>query len=419
MVKKAKNAKGKIAQVAGQGGYYTDKILPVMQQLVPKGTFARAGGSVGAAAGTLLGASSGMSAPASAIGGGMGRYLGKGLARLVGFGDYTVTNNTLFREGMALTPGESVPMFGTMGAETRVRHREYIGDVVVPEVPLAFTNTAFIINPGDTNTFPWLASTAGNYQQYRINGMVFEFKTLSSDITAGGSLGAVILGTNYNVLDTPYTDKLHMENAQFCVSAKPSQSQIHTVECDPRQVSTQLKYVRDSTSSSSVAQDARLYDHGKFQIATVGLPGTPGTVMGELWCSYDISLYKPEIADPQSFSVKVVAAGSVSKAVSLGTSPVVTGARVTAVGNTITFARADTYIMTLLVTGTSLAAPVVSGSSTTALISAVLDGTGAALSLVYTVVAPSAGATVIYDFSTSTTVTGNAVRFSDYNVSLG
>jgi hypothetical protein len=102
------------------------------------------------------------------------------------------------------------------------------------------------------------------------------------------------------VLQSDYVNKQAMENAQFCVSARPSQSIIHTFECDPKLRPLQKLYIRDLSSSTTVSQDARFYDLGKFQVAIVGLPTviTAGTSLGELWLSYDVEFDKADIADP-------------------------------------------------------------------------------------------------------------------------
>jgi len=419
--KNNKNKKNNIARINGQGNYYTDKIMPVMQQIVPKGSFARAGNHLGNLGGAAFGARYGGvpgAATGAQYGSQVGRYLGSRIASLTGFGDYTVQNNTLFKQGMAIPPGEAVPMFGVQGAETRIQHREYIQDIVVPAVAATYTNTAFTINPGDTATFPWLAAIASNYQQYKINGMIFEFKTLSSDYSAAGPLGAVVLATNYNVLEAAYPDKIRMENAQFSVSAKPSQSQIHTIECDPKETFAQLKYIRDSSSSTTTSQDARLYDHGKFQLATAGLPGSVGAVLGELWCSYDISLYKPEIVEPPIISSKVVGAGTLSKTAILGSAPVVTGAGVSALTNTLTFTRPGQYLIEMLSGGTVIIAPTLSGTATSSALLALINGavTIGIFSFLCNVTAPSQ--TLIFDGTGSATVTSTSLRCAQYTNAL-
>jgi len=409
--------KVEIARIRGQGGYYTDNVLPVMQKVFPKGTFANFGASAGGIAASSL-----VPHPAAAgAGASAGRYLGSQISRILGFGDYSVTSNTLSTVGKAIMPGESVPDFGVKGNETRVRHREYLNDIVVPSSPTAFTNLSYTINAGDTATFPWLASIATQYQQYKFNGLIFEFKTLSSDITAGGALGAVILATNYDVLDTAFADKIHMENSQYAVSAKPSCSQIHTVECAPDETASKLYYVRSPGSSSSVSQDARFFDLGKFQLATSGLPSSAGVVLGELWVSYDVSLYKPEIPNVTVYSGKTLSSGTVNKSSALfGTTPVTTGNAYTLSNNVLTFPYVGQYLLQVDLFGVGVVTPTFTAASgavpDTGTNNASTDLTFGSFARPIKVVTPGATMTIVATGSTS--LSGTQCRVSEYTYSL-
>jgi hypothetical protein len=232
------------------------------------------------------------------VGGVLGGLAGKAVATITGMGDYTVQSNSLL--DTAMTTADSVPQFVKNEHSVTIRHREYITDLAVPLTPGAFDLNSYRLNPGDEKTFPWLSRIARQYQEYKFKGAVFVYKTMSSDITAGGALGTVVIATNYNTNDNEFTSKMQMEQSEFCVSTKPSQSILHPIECAPGAGRAEFLYVRTPGSESGAMQDARLYDWGKTQVATVGLPGTTGNVLGELWVSYDIELTKPILA-PELF----------------------------------------------------------------------------------------------------------------------
>jgi hypothetical protein len=426
MVKKnrsnANKATKAVPKIAGKGGYYTDRILPVARRLIPDGTFANAGNFLGSNAGRMLGAGIGASGPAGFVGGKLGKGLGSAISRLVGFGDYTVLSNTLFKESMALPPGEAVPNFGVLGHATRVRHREFVTDVYVPAVPANFVNLPFTVNPGDSYTFPWLARLARQYQQYKFEGLVFEFKTLSSDITAGGALGAVIMASNYDVVQPLFPDKLHMENSQYAVSAKPSCSQIHTMECAPEATANKLYYVRSDGIPESPSQDNRFYDLAKFQLATSGLPGTAGTVLGELWVSYDVSLYKPLIDDS---IVGGVVIGSGSGAGSGPTSvfgPVpfdTRGHLISAANNRVVFNQIGEFLVELQMIGTGLSAPTITGTAPGyGLLASSNSGTTNVM-FIYKAKITVPGQYLNIDASASaTTITSSSIRAAPYEYDL-
>lgn len=411
---KNKNNTG-VARIKGQGGYYTDNVLPVMQKIFPKGSFANFGSGAGGIAANAIVPGSG------AVGSSAGRYLGSQISRILGFGDYTVQSNSLSNVGKAIMPGEAVPDFGIRGNETRVRHREYLQDILVPSSATAFTNTSYTINAGDTYTFPWLAQVAARYQQYKFNGLIFEFKTLSSDITSGGALGAVIMATNYDVLDSAFEDKIHMENSQYAVSAKPSCSQIHTIECAPNETAQKMLYVRSAGSSSTTSQDARFFDLGNFQLATVGLPGSTGQVLGELWVSYDVSLYKPEIPNTEVLSGKVLSSGTVNKTTALfGTAPALTGNAFTLSNNVLTFPKVGQFLLQTDLFGVGVATPTFTASTGATVLSgtnnASTDVTLGSYARPIKITIPNATVTIVATGSTS--LSGTQARVSEYTYAL-
>lgn len=269
-------------KIRGRGNYSTFNMRGMAKKLdqalsaIPKGTFARQGARMGAKYG-----------PLGAL---AGKGLGAGLAAVTGYGNYSVRANSLSKVSTSV---DMIPQFVKNDHSIRVVHREFIKDLVVPTNPTQFNLQSFLINPANSTLFPWLATMARQYSQYKIHGMVFAFKTMSSDITAGGALGTVIMATNYNSIDRAFATKIEMENSEFAVSTKPSMSLIHAIECDPKYSGLDVLYVRDPSYETSDTNDRRFYDYGRFQVATTGLPGNVNNVMGELWVSYDIEFMKP------------------------------------------------------------------------------------------------------------------------------
>lgn len=408
--------------MSGHGGYYSDKIVPFMRSIVPDGTFSKVGSTLGGVAGTALGSYIAQPVAGSKLGSAAGSSLGGKLAQFLGFGKYTVRKNSLLKEGGSLAEGVPLPSFGLAGHETRVRHREYIKDIAVPGTPSAFSLQSFVINPGVSATFPWLASIAQNYQQYKINGLVFEFVTLSSDITSGGALGSMILATQYDSNANVYPDKIHMENSEYAVSCKPSVSQLHAVECDPQLTSVPIKYVRGINDTSSVF-DSRMYDLGLFQVATQGLPGSSNTVLGELWVSYDVSLYKPEIGEQSFGGANIQSGGTVSKTAIFGSGPnyvnVAPAGAISIVDpNTLSFNTTGEFFVTLLMAGTGLTTPGTTASTlnTVGYISnSYLTGATNMIE-VWSVKCTAAGQIMRFDATGSTSVSSSNIIVSSYSL---
>jgi len=225
-----------------------------------------------------------------------GPIVTRSLMKLItGFGEYRIAGNSL----MSGTSGIDPPEVRNTPGGMVVRHREYLGDI---NATTTFTLQSFNINPGLRTTFPWLSSVAQSFEQYRIQGMIFEFKSLASDAvlstSTSSALGSVIMATQYDALDTAFTSKFNMENYQFACSSKPSISFIHPIECARNQTSISELYIRNG----AVSGDLRLYDLGVFNIATVGMQASSG-VCGELWLTYEVQLFKPKLIEDLGLEV--------------------------------------------------------------------------------------------------------------------
>jgi hypothetical protein len=214
---------------------------------------------------------------------GVGKWLGSGIGSIFGSGDYQMVGGAPGYN--VLTNGAQIPQFSTSRATNVISHREYLGDV---QGTAGFNNTSYPLNPGMASTFPWLATIAQCYQEYRFHGLIFEFRPLITDFVTNGAPGVVVMATNYNADAAIYNTKQEMENSEFAVSVKPTCSLIHGIECELNQTVLPQLYVRSGTPPSG--QDLRLYDQGNFQFAT---QTNPVQALGELWVSYTVEFFKP------------------------------------------------------------------------------------------------------------------------------
>jgi hypothetical protein len=224
----------------------------------------------------------------SQVGGMLGGLAEKAVKYISGFGEYKVEDNSILTGGM----GPPLIVNSVMNGGYIVRHREYIADITAT---IVFTNNTYSINPALASTFPWLSQVAQCFEEYAIRGMVFEFKSMSANSAISAStntaLGTVIMATQYNSLNAPFSDKKTMENYEFANSAKPSESFYHPIECKMNQTPLSRMYTRSGPITTG---DIRFYDLGLFQIATQGQI-VAGGVMGELWCTFEIELFKPKL----------------------------------------------------------------------------------------------------------------------------
>lgn len=241
---------------------------------------------------------------------GQGMYTGQGAYGHGGFGASTAKH--ILGNGMYTGQGEysgnnliddatsagAVPSFGSVNDETGavvITHREYIGDIYANPSTEDFKNTAYPINPGLEQTFPWLSQIAQNFEEYELLQCMFTYRSTMADVSsANGQVGTVIMATNYNPSEGAFRDKSRMMGYAHSSSDKSTSIQIHGVECDPSKNSgSSGKYIR--SQELPTGEDIKMYDHGLFQVATANTPtALANLTIAELWVSYTVVLRKPQ-----------------------------------------------------------------------------------------------------------------------------
>lgn len=229
------------------------------------------------------------------VGSRAGRYLaGKAhrmFKNITGLGAYHVRSNSL-------KMGNDVPIINQGRDFHRIQHREYITSVYSGTLDGSYTSfwkQIFEITPTSKLAFPWLSQIAVNYEMYKWHGLAFEFKSNYGDAVSStnAAQGSVILTTQYNANATPFASRKQMENQEYTVSAKPSVSQIHLVECDPNNNGKGEMYYTNTGVQGGSVTDQRLNRIGNFTIANEGLQAQ-NVIIGELWATYDILLFRPK-----------------------------------------------------------------------------------------------------------------------------
>lgn len=266
-----KKGKGNATTVASPSRSSRRRNQRQVKKASPIGSFIK---DVGSSLGSFI---------AGPVGAKVGGKAASYISRIMGQGDYKINENTL-------VVGNNIPSFSTNGDDVIIRHRELVKDVVGS---VAFTNTGYLINPGNTILFPWLSKIAALFQEYKFHGLVFEYKSTSGSAIAStnNALGAVIMATDYDSMDSIYTTKRSMENTEFATSGTTMDSFIHPIECDSSRNVLGKQYVSTSSTITLAQDDPRFYYQGIFQFATGGQQAA--VTIGELWVSYQVRLSRP------------------------------------------------------------------------------------------------------------------------------
>lgn len=299
-IKRADNVKGS-GGISGSGNYRRKKIRG-SGDYAPGEYANKVGNDIGSKVGSFIGGAA-----------------GKLFHQLTGLGNYRerITSNSM----LISSKNDGIPnMHGDGNGGIRVQRCEFLGNVLGS---IDFTNVVYNINPTDSVTFPWLSRIASNFEQYKPHGIVFEYRTMSSDTQIGStvSLGQVIMATEYNSLANKFVTPVEMLNSQWAESLKPSLSQMHFIECAGSMTPNLPLYCRDQNDVAG--GDVRLYDLAKFQLATQGMTATgDGQIIGQLWISYDMSLLKPVITDEEVFEYATHETDTIGLGVASATNPI-------------------------------------------------------------------------------------------------
>lgn len=249
-------------RITGRGDYTMDS---------SKSFGHRYGGYLGSKAGELLG--------------GLAQSAFTGIT---GLGDYKVQKNVFLGGNLPQIMNESG------GGGTIVRFQEYLGDIRTAANPGDFKIQSYNLNAADSYCFPFLSQIAANYEQYEIEGCVFQFKSTSADAlnSTNTALGSVMLATQYDFVDPAFESKGQMLNYEFSSSCKPSENVLHMIECAPKFTTVNRLYTL--TGALPANADPRLYNLGRFHIATTGFQGADVNI-GELHVTYQVRLLKPKL----------------------------------------------------------------------------------------------------------------------------
>lgn len=239
---------------------------------------------MGSLGGGALGAYAGMPVAGAAA----GNSLGAAISKWLGYGDYTVSTNSIVQKAST-----GIPMMHKDGQTVTIRHREFIA-TVSSSTDFSVTRS-FRLNPGDHETFPWLSTVANSFQEYKFKGLVFHYIPTSGNAISGTSpsLGSVMMQTSYRANDAAPASKSELLNEYWSGEAVPSETFAHPIECNPAENPFNIQYVRRGELPPN--ENPLFYDLGVTHVCTQGQLAA-NNVLGDIWVTYEVELKKPIVA---------------------------------------------------------------------------------------------------------------------------
>lgn len=187
------------------------------------------------------------------------------------------------------------------GKSYRVQKSEFIATI---NGTTTFHANKYVINPGMTDTFPWLSKIARQWEQYRFHKLTFQYVTRTNT----SSTGSVILAPDYDSNDGAPKNEAQVttyQDAKEEVCWTDSAVNLDVAAMFPTGA---RKYVRKGLIPYS---DLRLYDAGNFFVCPTGQ--TSSDPIGKLWVHYDIEFFVPSTAeeeDPQQSKQTTIVNGA-------------------------------------------------------------------------------------------------------------
>jgi len=238
----------------------------------------------------------------------------------------------------------ALPVINSSQNTSRVVHRELIANIVGSEtfsVPLSFP-----LNPGMSQTFPWLSVIAQQWEQYRFNSLRFCYYTRTGTQT----VGSLQLIADYDAADSAPVSEFIASSYQDVVEDAPWKD----IHCELMPSSLHAmgpkKYIRTGPLAANL--DIKTYDCGTMFIGTTDSSGTPP--WGKLWVEYDVTFSVPQLS-AGGLAYFFHATSSAPTSLLLLPSPTVLSGTlpITVVGDTITFPLPGVYLVTYTVIATT------------------------------------------------------------------
>lgn len=179
-----------------------------------------------------------------------------------------------------------------------VEHDEYIQDVFTDSNNV-FAYEVLSLNPGDSNTFPWLANIANRYEEFEAVELTPHFET-AAPTTASGK---VLLAIDFDPGDAvDFGTKQELLNDDRTKSAPVWQSFSQTVDRGKLRKRLFVRNADDSADPSLTSALSRQQDIGNLFVATTASSLGNGAMLGELWIRYVIRFYTPVLHTPTALA---------------------------------------------------------------------------------------------------------------------
>lgn len=180
------------------------------------------------------------------------------------------------------------PKLSYQKGSVRVQHRELVTNVSGLNDNGAFSVASSVaLNPGLSQSFPWLSNLAQNYESYRFHKLRFCYYTR----TGSNTPGSVILAPDYDASDPSPGSEQTVSTYEDVQEDAPWKDICCTLRPAAMFSAGPHKFVRQNALAAN--QDIKLYDCGNFFICRVD--SSAAASWGKVWVEYDVELFTPQL----------------------------------------------------------------------------------------------------------------------------
>lgn len=207
------------------------------------------------------------------------------------------------------TEGSGGRVMGGKGQTFKVTRSEYVSPLLTAtgnqgSTTSPFNGTAYRVQPGTNaqqsdgdafSLFTWLPAVAGNFQQYRFNKIIIEYRPTTSE-GVSFNVGKVMMNAIYDNTEGLFSSERQILNSINAKQCRPCDPMLFTIECTNRKINEIRNLPLQTQTSAYKQKNINDFDHCILQITTSDVPypdgSNQGFKIGDIFIHYDIELFK-------------------------------------------------------------------------------------------------------------------------------
>jgi hypothetical protein len=171
---------------------------------------------------------------------------------------------------------------------------------------VGFVCTQYNLNPGQANSFPWLALEAKQWEKYRFKSLRYEYTPQVTEFSTNG-VGSLVIGFDSDASDAPPNDLIHALNVKPRAYNLPCKKISLNVPPKAMNLLNDGYFVRPGNLPGQC--DIKTYDCGMINISTIDQASAAG--VGILCVYYTVEFFipilEPTVGAPMNNSVTYLA----------------------------------------------------------------------------------------------------------------